>query len=93
MKERIAKALYEHWIAEDFANDYAPWDKLQDKATWIARAEVVLAAMHEPTPQMLNAGLAWQAHCSDLDSLFSEMISAARYPESYPAEMPALYAA
>jgi hypothetical protein len=43
MRERVAKALYEHWVAEDFANEYAPWEHLADKATWLERADAVVA--------------------------------------------------
>jgi hypothetical protein len=56
---------------------------VQDKHRKIARA--VIEALREPTPQMINAALAWQQHCSDVDSLFQEMIQAALHPEDYPA--------
>jgi hypothetical protein len=94
MRDRIAKALYDHWVAEDFGNEYCSWELLGDKTTWRERADAVLQAMRSGvTPQMINAGLAWQAHCSDVDSLFEEMINAAQHPEDFPAEMPKLYAA
>ncbi|MDB5707836.1 MAG: hypothetical protein JWN66_4952 [Sphingomonas bacterium] len=43
VREEIARALYEHWVAEDFDNEYAPWELLGDKATWLARAEAILS--------------------------------------------------
>lgn len=40
-----AKALYEGWVVEDFGNEYAPWEQLGDKDTWLARAELALRAV------------------------------------------------
>jgi hypothetical protein len=42
-REAIARALYEHWVAEDFGNDYCDWARLPDKQTWLERADAVLA--------------------------------------------------
>jgi len=42
-REVIARALYEHWIAEDFANEYCGWAALGDQDTWLARADAILA--------------------------------------------------
>jgi len=44
-KEVIARALYEAWVEEDFAQDYAGWEDLQDKQTWLDRAQAVLDAL------------------------------------------------
>jgi hypothetical protein len=92
MKERMAKALYEHWAAEDFANEYCSWEQLGDKATWLSRAEAGLKSMFGPTHQMIHAGEAWRGHCSDTDSLWNEMLQAALHPDSYPATPHPLYA-
>lgn len=43
--ERVAKALYEDFVADDFTNEYAPWTALPDKDTWRKRARVALSAM------------------------------------------------
>ena len=49
-----------------------------------ASARAVLTAIREPSEEMIRAGEAWQMHCSDLDSLFDEMIKAALWPEDVP---------
>jgi hypothetical protein len=41
----IARALYEHWVEEDFTGEYASWDDLDDKATWLERADAVEAVL------------------------------------------------
>ena len=42
--ERMARALYEDWVNEDFANEYAGWELLGDKSTWLSRAQAALAS-------------------------------------------------
>jgi hypothetical protein len=44
----------------------------------------VLQAIRKPSRAMVNAGLHWQSHCSDVDSLFEQMIDAALHGESLP---------
>jgi hypothetical protein len=44
----------------------------------------ILQAIRKPTKAMVNAGLHWQSHCSDVDSLFEQMIDAALHGESLP---------
>lgn len=39
-----AKALYEHWVAEDFANEYVPWEQCPNWTLWLERATVALDA-------------------------------------------------
>lgn len=48
---------------------------VQDKHRKIARA--VLEAIRTPSAEMINAGLQWQDHCGDVDSLFEQMVGAA----------------
>lgn len=45
-RELIAKALYDHWTAENelAGYDYVCWAMLLDKDTWYSRAEAVMAA-------------------------------------------------
>lgn len=43
LREEIARALYEHFVGDDFLNEYAPWPELGDKQTWFERADVVLS--------------------------------------------------
>jgi hypothetical protein len=57
---------------------------IMDEHRKIARA--VLEAIHKPSDKMVKAADAWDLHCSDHDSLWSEMINAALYPEDYPGE-------
>lgn len=38
-----------------------------------------LTAIREPSEEMVKAGEAWRDHCSDVDSLFSEMMKVAIY--------------
>ena len=45
VRERVARGLYEHWIAENLEDDWAGWERLGDKATWFSRADAVIAAM------------------------------------------------
>jgi hypothetical protein len=52
----------------------------------LAIASAVLKAIHKPTDKMVRAGEAWHLHCSDIDSLWEEMVSAALHPESYPGD-------
>lgn len=53
-RERIARALYEHWISEDALNGctYVDWNILPDKQTWYNRADAVISAdpKKEQTP-------------------------------------------
>ena len=53
---------------------------------YLDEARALLDDLRDPTPQMINAGEAWRSHCSDTDSLWTEMVHAALHPESYPAE-------
>lgn len=43
--DRAAKALYDHWVEEDFANEYVSWKLLPDKQTWRERAAEVFKAI------------------------------------------------
>jgi hypothetical protein len=43
VREEIGRALYDHWVEEDFANEYCSWDQLPDKAIWLSRADRILA--------------------------------------------------
>lgn len=57
-----------------------------EKDGWRAFAEdarQILTVLREPTVAMIKAGEAWQNHCSDVDSLFSEMVKAAIWPEQH----------
>lgn len=56
-----------------------------DQSGWrdyVHDAEHLVEVMRSPTPEMVRAGEAWRDHCSDTDSLFEEMMKAARWPES-----------
>jgi hypothetical protein len=55
MIERMAKALYDDWVKEDFTEDYCAWDLLPGKDMWRQRARATLAAMQEPTDKMIDA--------------------------------------
>jgi hypothetical protein len=44
----------------------------------------VLEAIRKPNKAMVNAALHWQSHCSDVDSMFEQMIGAALHGESLP---------
>ncbi|WP_034157892.1 hypothetical protein [Sphingomonas sp. ERG5] len=46
-------------------------------ASYSETAAKVLDEMREPTEVMIEAGEAWRNHCSDTDSIYSEMIKAA----------------
>jgi len=48
-----------------------------DRAHFIEQARAVLTAIQTPDDAMIRSGEAWQAHCSDVDSLFSEMMGVA----------------
>lgn len=53
LREDIARALYEHWIKEDLANEYCCWDLLLGKEQWLDRADAVLAVLPpnlQPSP-------------------------------------------
>jgi hypothetical protein len=43
LREKVARSLYEHFVGEDFLNEYAPWADLEGKLEWLERADVVLA--------------------------------------------------
>jgi hypothetical protein len=43
--ERIAKALYEHWVANDVIDDCQSWDDLRGKTQWLERAAAVEAVL------------------------------------------------
>lgn len=58
--EAAAKALYEHWVEEDWPNEYCSWEQLRDQQTWIERATVALEAADAVRPG-LPAGLADEA--------------------------------
>jgi hypothetical protein len=53
-REAIARALYEHWVAEDFSNEYLSWDLLPGKDTWLDRAVAVIGALGCPNPESLT---------------------------------------
>ncbi len=57
MVEAIARALYQDWVDENPLSDFAPWEKLGDKLTWLNRATAALRAMETPTEAMVEAGL------------------------------------
>lgn len=46
-EERAARALYEHWVAENIEDDWAGWEMLGDKETWRSRAKAAIAAQFE----------------------------------------------
>lgn len=58
LRETVARALYEHFVGEDFLNEYAPWDALGGKDEWLERADVVVAvpeiteALHRAWPEI-----------------------------------------
>lgn len=58
--EAAAKALYEHWVEEDWPNEYCAWEQLPDQQTWRERATVALEAADATRPG-LPAGLANRA--------------------------------
>jgi len=49
-REAMARALYEHWVAENIEDDWAGWERLGDKETWLSRADAALAALPIPAP-------------------------------------------
>lgn len=72
MVERVARALVG-------GHPNRVWESLshESQERWKFSARAAITAMREPTEVMTRAGDAWQAHCGDSDSLFSEMIQAA----------------
>lgn len=52
MIERVASELYAEWT-ESQIDEYVPWERLIDKETWLIRARRAVAAMREPTPEMI----------------------------------------
>ncbi len=43
--ERVARALYEHWVSESVEDDWVGWERLRDKETWRGRALAAIAAL------------------------------------------------
>lgn len=90
MIERVARALCleagldpdrkfksSNWGEETSPHEFA-WHEFQPAA------RAAMEAMRDPTEEMVNAALHWQDHCSDVDSLFEQMIGAAIHGESLP---------
>jgi hypothetical protein len=46
-------------------------------------ADAIIELIRTPTDRMVRAGEAWRDHCSDADTMWTEMVSAALYPEDY----------
>lgn len=67
--ERAARALHEALGLD--------WPYVYDDVAMKELARAVLTAIREPSEEMVKAGEAWRAHCSDVDSLFEEMIDVA----------------
>lgn len=44
---------------------------------YLPEVRAVLTAIREPSEDMVAAGEAWRTHCSDIDTLFGEMIKVA----------------
>jgi hypothetical protein len=42
LREAVARALYEHWCAEDFNTEYCAWGMLAGKDQWLERADAIL---------------------------------------------------
>lgn len=49
----------------------------QDWRGHVDEAKALLEEIRTPTADMIRAGEAWLDHCSDVDSLFSEMVKVA----------------
>lgn len=85
MVEKIARALYEDWVNEHPDIEFAPWENLGDKLTWIDRAGAALRALEVPTEGMVEAGMMGlsnagldDARTDDAKFCWSAMIAAAR---------------
>lgn len=85
LMERAAKAI-EDEIGRQVADNGGHFVPRSNGADWIAfdgnldltpLARAVLEAIREPNDDMIRAGEALQAHCSDVDQIFSEMIKIA----------------
>ena len=48
--EEAARALYEHWIAENIEDDWMGWERLPGKETWRSRARAALSAAAPSAP-------------------------------------------
>jgi hypothetical protein len=84
--EKAGAALYDRWTRQSdvmreaaMNGPHPAWERLEQgsRAKWCDDARTVLEAAREPSPEMIKAGEAWQAHTSDVDSLFAEMIKIA----------------
>lgn len=80
--ERAARALCFDRDPDDKAGGPHPMGTWLDEgeAWWtgyVGSVRAVLQAIREPSEGMVRAGEAWQAHCSDVDTMYSEMILAA----------------
>lgn len=52
MRERIARALWNRFAA----TDHEAWEDETSKSPWLDDADAALAAMREPTEEMMEAG-------------------------------------
>lgn len=86
--ERAARAIAEYH--DEDPDQIDPLSRSmtgKDLARWRKYAPLagaVLQAIRVPNKAMVNAALHWQDHCSDVDSLFEQMIAAALHGESLP---------
>lgn len=81
--ERAARAIFEARRSQAPCIAYpaitGEWDAqfASVKDRYVNEACAVLTAIQEPDDAMIRAGEAWQLHCSDVDSLYGEMIGVA----------------
>jgi hypothetical protein len=56
IRERIARALYEHWVSEQF-EEFVSWERLQGKDLWRERADAILTLLSSCIDEeMVEAG-------------------------------------
>lgn len=85
--ERGARAIADCLGEDPDAIDDVPGLAHKRLSRWrryAPQAAAVLESIRTPTKAMVNAALHWQDHCSDVDSLFDQMIGAALHGESLP---------
>jgi hypothetical protein len=90
MVERVGRALYEDKLTQSGP----PWDAVAEgyKIKYRARARVAIAAMREPTDQMVSAAILEDPSYIEIDvqRMWQAMIDAAQVPDELlgPTKMP-----
>lgn len=75
--ERAARAVRDEIAYPHGDGSFVVEGGFRDDPFFQEVARAVLEAIREPSEAMIRAGEAWQQHCSDVDTLFSEMVKVA----------------